>query len=128
MSIHGWFFRKKLATTSVITGLDPVIHTVFYLRMRRFWVYILAGHKNGTLYTGVTNNLSRRLYQHQQGTGSKFTQKYRVKRLVWYEEHATAERAISREKAIKHWSRAWKIELIEATNPEWFDLGKDLNR
>ncbi|WP_153770724.1 GIY-YIG nuclease family protein [Labrenzia sp. CE80] len=95
---------------------------------RRFWVYILAGHKNGTLYTGVTNDLVRRLFEHQSGTGSRFTRRYKVARLVWYEEHATAPQAIAREKALKTWSRAWKIELIEAMNPEWFDLGKDLNR
>ncbi|NVK33382.1 MAG: GIY-YIG nuclease family protein [Rhodobacteraceae bacterium] len=94
---------------------------------RGFWVYILAGHKNGTLYTGVTNDLTRRLYEHKSGTGSKFARRYKVSRLVWYEEHATASEAIAREKSIKSWSRAWKIELIEATNPEWFDLGKDLN-
>lgn len=96
--------------------------------MKRFWVYIPAGHKNGTLYTGVTNDLARRLYEHQQPHGSSFTSRYGVKRLVWYEEFASPEQAIAREKAIKHCSRAWKIDLIEAMNPEWFDLGKSLNR
>lgn len=95
--------------------------------MRCFWVYILAGRKNGTVYTGVTNDLVRRLHEHQSGTGSRFTAQYSVQRLVWYEPHGTAEEAIAREKAIKSWPRAWKIELIEATNPEWYDLGRFLN-
>jgi putative endonuclease len=95
--------------------------------VRAYWVYILAGHKNGTLYTGVTNDLARRLYEHQTGQGSRFTARYSVRRLVWYEQHATAELAIAREKAIKTWPRAWKVSLIEAENPEWFDLGRMLN-
>lgn len=95
---------------------------------RRYWVYILTTRKGGTLYTGVTNNLARRLIEHQSGTGSKFTIRYSTKRLVWYEEHGSAPQAIAREKAIKSWSRQWKIELIESLNPDWFDLGKSLNR
>jgi len=94
---------------------------------RRFWAYILTTRKGGTLYTGVTNNLPRRLYEHTSGTGSQFTKRYAVKRLVWYEELATAPEAISREKAIKRWPRQWKIELIEAANPNWFDLSKTLD-
>ena len=93
---------------------------------RRFWVYILAGHKNGTLYTGVTNNLARRLEEHSSNVGSAFTRRYSVHRLVWYEELPTAPQAIAREKAIKSWPRAWKVELIESMNPEWYDLGKTL--
>ena len=95
---------------------------------RRYWVYILSTRKGGTLYTGVTNDLARRLIEHQSGTGSKFTKRYALKRLVWYEEHRSAPQAIAREKAIKSWSRQWKIELIESLNPDWFDLGKSLNR
>ncbi|SHL73519.1 GIY-YIG nuclease family protein [Roseibium suaedae] len=94
---------------------------------RQFWVYILATHKNGTLYTGVTNDLLRRLYEHQSESVPGFTARYQVKRLVWYEEHGTADRAIAREKAIKTWKRSWKVELIEESNPEWFDLGRFLN-
>lgn len=96
--------------------------------MKHFWVYILATKRNGTLYTGVTNDLCRRLFEHQSGAGSKFADQYSVHRLVWYEEHATAEQAIAREKAIKSWPRAWKINVIQSLNPEWFDLGKSLNR
>jgi len=94
---------------------------------RRFWAYILAGHKNGTLYTGVTNDLWRRLSEHQSNAGAAFTRRYSVHRLVWYEEHPTAGQAIAREKAIKSWPRAWKVELIETMNPEWYDLGKSLH-
>lgn len=97
------------------------------MSVRAYWVYMLAGHKNGTRYTGVTNDLARRLHEHQTGQGSRFTARYSVRRLVWYEQHATAELAIAREKAIKTWPRAWKVELIEAENPEWFDLGRMLN-
>ncbi|WP_417669910.1 GIY-YIG nuclease family protein [Roseibium sp.] len=96
--------------------------------MRRlFWVYILAGHKNGTVYTGVTNDLARRLLEHRSGTGSRFASRYSVGRLVWYEEHPFAPQAIAREKAIKSWPRAWKVDLIETMNPEWYDLGRSLN-
>ncbi|EAV40570.1 hypothetical protein SIAM614_16777 [Stappia aggregata IAM 12614] len=95
--------------------------------MKRFWVYMLASRKNGTLYTGVTNDLTRRIYEHETGQGSKFAARYGAVRLVWYEEHPVAPQAIAREKAIKTWPRKWKIELIEETNPEWFDLKRLLN-
>jgi len=95
--------------------------------MRCYWVYILGGRKNGTLYTGVTNNLTRRIAEHQEGSGSVFTRRYSVRRLLWYEAHATASQAIAREKAIKSWPRIWKIELIETMNPEWFDMSRTLN-
>ncbi len=94
---------------------------------KRYWVYILTTRKGGTLYTGVTNDLPRRLFEHTSGTGSRFTSRYSVKRLLWYEEHATAPEAIAREKAIKRWPRNWKIELIESMNPEWYDLARHLN-
>jgi putative endonuclease len=96
--------------------------------MKRFWVYIIASRKNGTLYTGVTSNLCRRSWEHRQGVIDGFTSRHRLKRLVYYEEHATAGAAIQREKNIKHWSRQWKIELIESANPDWNDLYLQLNR
>jgi len=89
-------------------------------------VYILASRRNGTLYTGVTSNLPSRLYQHRTGQVSGFTRDYDVKLLVWFEQHATMDEAILREKRIKKWNRAWKLELIEATNPDWRDLAEDL--
>jgi putative endonuclease len=91
-----------------------------------FWVYILASKPFGTLYVGVTNDVSRRIYEHREGLFAGFTKKYGVKMLVYYEEHATAAEAIQREKNIKHWSRAWKIELVRKMNPEWRDLFDDI--
>jgi putative endonuclease len=87
-----------------------------------FWVYILASAPGGTLYVGVTNNLVRRAYEHRNGVIPGFTKRYGVKRLVYFEEHATAYAAIQREKNIKHWPREWKIDLIISMNPEWRDL------
>jgi putative endonuclease len=85
-------------------------------------VYLLASERNGTLYTGVTSDLVRRVWEHKQHSVKGFTCKYGVTRLVWYEMHETMESAIRREKAIKNWKRAWKINVIEAANPQWRDL------
>lgn len=89
---------------------------------RQFYVYLLASQKNGTLYCGVTNDLVRRVYEHRQGLVEGFTRKHNVKMLVWFEVHETAEAAIVREKQIKEWKRAWKLELIENGNSDWRDL------
>jgi putative endonuclease len=89
-------------------------------------VYLLASRRNGTLYLGVTSNLIARLHQHRMGLVAGFTREYGVRVLVWFEMHATMEAAIQREKRIKKWNRAWKLELIEASNPEWRDLAEDL--
>ncbi len=91
-------------------------------------VYILASKRNGTLYTGVTSNLAQRVWQHKQGSVSGFASKYGVKLLVYVEFHDRMEGAITREKQIKEWQRAWKLELIEAMNPEWRDLYDDICR
>ena len=88
-------------------------------------VYLMASRRNGTLYVGVTSNLLQRIAQHRGGTFDGFTRDYSVERLVWFEQHATMEQAILREKRIKKWRRAWKLELIEAANPEWRDLAED---
>ena len=85
-------------------------------------VYILASRRNGTLYTGVTTDIVRRISQHRDGSFPGFTLEYDVKTLVWYEAMADIETAIRREKTIKRWRRAWKLELIEAQNPDWQDL------
>mgnify|MGYP001261781247 FL=1 len=90
-------------------------------------VYLLASQRNGTLYIGVTSNLIQRIWQHREGLAEGFTKKYRVKTLVWYEQHATMESAIAREKALKKWNRAWKLRLIEETNPQWRDLWPEIN-
>jgi len=89
-------------------------------------VYILASKRNGTLYTGVTGNLLNRVWEHKSGSVPGFTRRYGVKQLVWFEIHTTMEQAIIREKQIKEWQRKWKLELIEALNPEWRDLYDDL--
>jgi putative endonuclease len=86
------------------------------------WVYIMSNRKDGVLYIGVTSDLSRRIVQHREGKGSAFCRRYGLKRLVYAEEHDSIEDAIAREKAMKAWKRAWKIELIEGVNPAWDDL------
>jgi putative endonuclease len=88
-------------------------------------VYILASKRNGTLYVGVTSNLLARIHQHRHGVVHGFTRDYSVKLLVWFEQHATMESAITREKRIKKWNRAWKLELVEAANRDWRDLAED---
>ena len=85
-------------------------------------VYILASSWKGTLYIGVTSNLARRIWEHKNDFIEGFTKQYQVHDLVWYETHESMESAISREKALKKWNRAWKIRLIEEGNPGWRDL------
>jgi putative endonuclease len=93
--------------------------------MNTYYVYILASKRNGTLYIGVTNDLSRRLAEHKNKLISGFTAKYNVHTLVYYESTSDINSAISREKQIKEWKRTWKIELIEKENPDWKDLSED---
>lgn len=93
---------------------------------KTFYVYMLASGRNGTLYIGVTSNLLQRVWQHKQKLLEGFTKTYGVDQLVWYEQHTSAETAITREKQIKHWKRDWKIRLIEATNPYWQDHHEQL--
>ena len=91
-----------------------------------FFVYILASRRNGTLYVGMTDDLVRRTWEHRNGVVPGFSRKDGVKSLVWYEVHDTREAAFQRERQIKKWNRAWKLELIEKSNLEWRDLGDDL--
>ena len=90
-------------------------------------VYILASQKRGTLYIGVTSDLAQRLYQHRNGLLPGFTRDHHVHRLVWAERHTAMSDAIGREKQLKRWHRQWKINLIEADNPDWRDLAVDWN-
>ncbi|MEJ8571305.1 GIY-YIG nuclease family protein [Microbaculum marinum] len=92
-----------------------------------YWVYILASKRNGTLYVGMTDNLGRRLWQHREGTAQAFTRRHGVKRLVHAERFEQLDDARLRERQLKRWRRAWKLELIEATNPGWDDLSDRLN-
>jgi putative endonuclease len=94
---------------------------------RMFCVYLLASKPYGTLYCGHTDDLARRIWQHQEKAFKGFTAKYGVDRLVWYELGETREGAVLRERQIKKWNRAWKIRLIEAANPTWTDLSETLN-
>jgi len=91
-----------------------------------FYVYILASRKNGTLYTGMTDNLVARIWQHKEGIIPGFTREYGVKTLVWFEVHESRASAITRERRIKKWNRAWKIEMIERDNIDWKDLSEGL--
>lgn len=90
------------------------------------YVYILASTRYGTLYVGVTSDLIGRVWQHREGMVDGFTKKYGVKELVWFEIHVDLVSAITREKQIKKWNRAWKIELIQRGNPYWRDLYGDI--
>ena len=95
--------------------------------MKNPCVYILASQRNGTLYIGVTSDLIKRIWEHREGMAEGFTKQYNVKTLVWYEQHATMETAISREKAMKKWRRDWKLKTIEKFNPNWLDLWPQIN-
>jgi putative endonuclease len=113
-----------------VAGLDPAISAAVAVgsdwannnRMSGGWVYIVTNRPDGTLYDGVTSDLARRAWEHREGVADGFTRKYRLKRLVWVERHQDIRAAIQREKNLKHWPRAWKIDLIVAANADWSDL------
>ena len=92
-----------------------------------FWVYILASKRNGTLYTGATDDIGKRVYQHKTREPKGFTAQYGVDILVWMEAHPSRQSAFTRERQIKEWKRAWKIDLIEKDNPDWRDLYETIN-
>ncbi|MBI1819649.1 MAG: GIY-YIG nuclease family protein [Nitrospirae bacterium] len=89
-------------------------------------VYILASKRNGTLYIGVTSDLHKRVWEHKNDLTEGFTKRYSVHRLVYYELHEAMESVINREKQMKKWKRAWKLELIEKQNPDWRDLWEEI--
>jgi len=93
--------------------------------IHQYYVYLLASKIRGTLYIGITNDLQRRVYEHKMGIKTGFTFKYGVNRLVYFETFQDLNEAIDREKKLKKWNRAWKIELLEKDNPSWQDLAKD---
>jgi putative endonuclease len=93
-----------------------------------FFVYLLSNKPHGTLYTGSTSNLVRRVWEHKLKAVPGFTTQYSVNRLVWFELHETLEAAMQRERRIKSWKRQWKIELIEKDNPHWIDLYPDISK
>ena len=89
-------------------------------------VYILTNRRNGTLYIGVTSNLSKRIWEHKTKVVKGFTERHGLDKLVWYEMHQSMDSAIEREKLVKKWKRKWKLNTIEAVNPVWRDLYEDL--
>jgi putative endonuclease len=91
-----------------------------------FYVYILASRYRGTIYVGVSNDISRRVGEHKSGAGKGFTQRYKVNRLVYFEAYGSILEARARERALKRWRREWKFDLIEKDNPNWRDLSGDL--
>ncbi|MGV3633280.1 MAG: GIY-YIG nuclease family protein [Pseudorhodoplanes sp.] len=93
-----------------------------------FYVYIVASRRNGTLYTGMTDNLIARIWQHRDGIMPGFTKEHGIKLLVWFEQHETRESALLRERQIKKWNRKWKLDLIEEDNPAWRDLYVEITR
>ena len=96
------------------------------VKMSSFYVYILTNARDGTLYTGITNNLIRRVYEHKNGGIEGFPKKYKTNKLVYFEETPDVQSTITREKRIKKWRRSWKIELIEKNNSQWRDLYYDI--
>ena len=94
--------------------------------MKQPAVYILASKKNGTLYIGVTSDLIKRIWQHKNHVVAGFTEQYEVNQLVYFEQFDDMVNAITREKVLKKWNRAWKVRLIEKTNPNWLDLYGDI--
>jgi putative endonuclease len=90
--------------------------------MQGGWVYIMTNRPNGTLYVGVTSDLTRRAWEHREGVANGFTKRYGLKQLVYVERYEDIRTAIQREKNLKHWPRAWKVKLILTDNPNWDDL------
>jgi len=109
-----------------MAGLVPAIPLRGALRMRQYYVYILASRPGGTLYVGVTNDLVRRIYEHKNGFVEGFTKRYNIHRLVYFEVYSSIHDALQREKNIKHWPRAWKTRLILQSNPTWRDLYEEI--
>jgi putative endonuclease len=104
----------------------------FFLKMayrtyHNYWVYILTNKPNGTLYIGVTGGIDDRMERHLNGEGSKFTSKYNLNLLVYFEEFQYINDAIAKEKQLKNWHRQWKINLIEKENPNWINLWKNVD-
>ncbi len=101
---------------------DDVIFYDEHMGEKIYFVYIMANLHNTTLYTGITNNLIRRIQEHKQGEGGQFSRRYKMRKLVYFEAHGDVRSAISREKQIKGGSRMNKVELISTFNPDWLDL------
>ncbi|MDI3469436.1 MAG: Excinuclease ABC, C subunit-like [Pseudolabrys sp.] len=96
--------------------------------MSAYFVYVLTNKPRGTLYVGITNDLVRRVHEHREGVAAGFTKRYGLKQLVYFEKYDEPRLAIQREKNIKHWTRAWKLDLVNGANPQWRDLYSDITR
>jgi putative endonuclease len=127
MTASGLSPREQLATISVFPFILRTFHFIINNDMnRKYYVYILTNVRNTILYTGVTNDLKRRIYEHRNKLANGFTKKYNVDKLVYYEDYDDSYNAITREKKIKAGSRKKKFELINGFNPEWKDLYNDI--
>jgi putative endonuclease len=121
--------RWQLDVVRVINRVAPAkAGAQVQMAETRAYVYLLASKEYGTLYIGVTSNLVKRVLEHREHVVPGFTQEHDVTRLVWYECHESMEAAITREKQIKEWRRDWKINLIQAMNPEWRDLYDEVTK
>ena len=109
-----------------LTQIEKRKFRLGFAMKKQFYVYILANKRNGILYLGVTSNIVQRVWQHKNSMVAGFTRNYGIKILVYYEVHGNAEAAITREKQIKKWRRAWKLQLIEEKNPHWKDLYEEI--
>ena len=118
--------RSSAARETLFARLVRGIHWPQHGDMREGWVYIVTNRPNGTLYLGVTSDIVRRAWEHREGRVEGFTERYRLTRLVYVERHDDIAAAIQRERTMKHWPRAWKINLIVAQNPDWDDLYETL--
>lgn len=118
--------KNRLTRHSELDSESKPGKRIFYRTTMKAYVYVLTNHTRTTFYTGVTNNLARRLEEHRTGQGSKFVQKYNVHELVYYEVFESIKDAIAREKQLKNWHRDWKIELIKSLNPDMNDLSEEI--
>src|ERR1700730_15160143 len=109
-----------------MAGLVPAIPIREAMKMKLYYVYILASRPGGALYVGFTNNLLRRVAQHKQGLVKGHTKRYKIDKLVYFEQYADVRDAIQREKNMKHWPRVYKTRLIAQSNPTWRDLFDEL--
>ena len=110
-----------------MAGLVPAIHALLTSGMAGGYVYIRSNRRDGTLYIGLTNDLVRRCYEHQNGLIAGFTKTHGLKRLVYFEAYDDIGIAIQREKTMKHWPRAWKVRLVNGANREWKDLAAEFS-
>jgi putative endonuclease len=123
LSYHSrWGQVRSCHARGFLAGIQKKRNQRTMYEQKTYAVYILASKRNGTLYTGVTNDLSRRVYEHKEKNIYGFTKRYNVSILVYYEMHEDINEAIRREKQIKKWNRKWKLQLIEKYNPKWIDL------